>query len=338
MSEIHSRIVDLARNGGVSDFHLSDGSPLTYRAAGLLQRDDLLVPQEFVLGLMSGVIPDEELAAFDVNGDADFAIDVDGLRFRVNAFKSSAGNCAILRLIPSSPPSLTDLSLPPVVGEVCGLRNGLVLVTGATGSGKSTSLAAMIRHINETRQHNIITIEDPIEFIHAPKSCNIVQRQVGKDTTSFARSLRGALRQDPDVILVGELRDLETIGLALTAAETGHLVFATLHTSSAPGAITRILDVFPVEQQAQIKTQLAQSLRMVLTQALHRTTDGAGRVASFEVLINNTPVSNLIREGKVHQLFNVMQTGRNVGMVTMEHSMAELKRAGLIPGDAVVGH
>lgn len=338
MSEIHSRIVDLARNGGVSDFHLADGAQLMYRRAGLLDRDNLIVPQDFVSTVMADAIPDEERAMFDVNGDADFAIDLDGLRFRVNAFKSSSGNCAILRLIPSSPPSLADLSLPQVVAEVCGLRNGLVLVTGATGSGKSTSLAAMIRHINETRQHNIITIEDPIEFIHAPRLCNIVQRQVGKDTTSFARSLRGALRQDPDVILVGELRDLETISLALTAAETGHLVFATLHTSSAPGAITRILDVFPVEQQAQVKTQLAQSMRMVLTQALHRTTDGAGRVASFEVLINNTSVSNLIREGKVHHLANVMQTGRNVGMVTMEHSMAELKKAGLIPGDAVVGH
>ncbi|WP_340303393.1 type IV pilus twitching motility protein PilT [Roseobacter sp. HKCCD7870] len=338
MSDIHLRIANLAKNSGVSDFHITDNMPLRYRANGLLQKDSLNTPPSFVHSLMSGVISEDELEAFEINGDTDFAIDIEDLRFRVNAFKTASGHCAILRLIPSRPPSLVDLNLPPVVSEVCGLRNGLVLVTGATGSGKSTSLAAMIRHINETKQHNIITIEDPIEFIHEPQQSNIVQRQVGKDTTSFARSLRGALRQDPDVILVGELRDLETIGLALTAAETGHLVFATLHTSSAPGAITRMLDVFPVEQQAQIKTQLAQSLRMVLTQSLHRTTDGTGRVASFEVLINNTPVSNLIREGKVHQLLNVMQTGRNLGMVTMEHSVAELKKAGLIPGDAVVGH
>lgn len=338
MLEALDRILELANAKGVSDFHLADGAPLRYRSNGLLAKDSLLIGDDFVSQLMSGSLNEEELAGFVEQGDADFAISVGNLRFRVNAFRSSSGNCAIMRLIPNSPPSLMDLSLPPVVAEICSLRNGLVLVTGATGSGKSTSLAAMIRFINETRQHNIITIEDPIEFIHRPQSCNIVQRQVGKDTTSFARSLRGALRQDPDVILVGELRDLETIRLALTAAETGHLVFATLHTSSAPGAITRILDVFPAEQQAQIKTQLAQSLRMVLTQALHRTTDGAGRVASFEVLINNTPVSNLIREGKVHQLSNVMQTGRSVGMVTMEHSLAELKKAGRIPGDAVVGH
>lgn len=338
MIEINARIVDLARNGGVSDFHLSDGSPLSFRSAGLLQRDQLIVPQGFVFDMMSSAISDEDQAAFATNGDADFAIELGGLRFRVNAFKSSKGQCAILRLIPSSPPSLTDLNLPPVVREICGLRNGLVLVTGATGSGKSTSLAAMIRYINETRRHNIITIEDPIEFVHTPQLCNVVQRQVGKDTTSFARSLRGALRQDPDVILVGELRDLETIALALTAAETGHLVFATLHTSSAPGAITRILDVFPVEQQAQIKTQLAQSLRMVLTQMLHRTAGGTARVASFEVLINNSPVSSLIREGKVHQLSNVMQTGRSVGMVTMEHSITELKKAGLIQNDLFIGH
>lgn len=338
MSEILTRIVDLTNLKGVSDFHLADGADLRYRSNGLLEKDSVLVGNGFVHELMSGSLNEDELTGFLEQGDADFAMNVGNLRFRVNAFKSSSGNCAIMRLIPNSPPSIANLNLPSVVEEICSLRHGLVLVTGATGSGKSTSLAAMIRHINETRQHNIITIEDPIEFIHQPLSCNIVQRQVGKDTTSFARSLRGALRQDPDVILVGELRDLETIRLALTAAETGHLVFATLHTSSAPGAITRILDVFPAEQQAQIKTQLAQSLRMVLTQALHRTLDGAGRVASFEVLINNTPVSNMIREGKVHQLSNVMQTGRSVGMVTMEHSLAELKKAGRIPSDAIVGH
>lgn len=338
MTDVLSRISELATSGGVSDFHLMDEAPLRYRSSGLLVKDDLEVPSGFVSSMIEAQLSPEDVAAFGQDGDTDFAINISDSRFRVNAFKSAAGNCAILRLIPSSPPSLSDLKLPAVVSSVCEQRNGLILVTGATGSGKSTSLAAMIRHINETRQHNIITIEDPIEFIHRPAASNIVQRQVGKDTTSFARSLRGALRQDPDVILVGELRDLETISLALTAAETGHLVFATLHTSSAPGAITRILDVFPVEQQAQIKTQLAQSLRMVLTQALHRTIDGTGRVASFEVLINNTPVANLIREGKVHQLANVMQTGRNIGMVTMEHSLNELKKSGQIAGDAVVGH
>src|SRR5690606_39044023 len=223
-----------------------------------------------------------------------------------------------------------DLGLPPVVHEFCKKPRGLVLVTGPTGSGKSTSLAAMIDEINETREEHILTIEDPIEFLHSHKKCMVNQRELGSDATGFGPALKAALRQDPDIILVGEMRDLETISTALTAAETGHLVFATLHTQSAPQTIERIIDVFPAHQQDQVRVQLAVGLQGIMTQTLIPTADGSGRVVACEVLVPTPAVRNLIREGKTHQIFSAMQTGGNVGMQTLDAALAQLVRAGKI--------
>jgi twitching motility protein PilT len=225
---------------------------------------------------------------------------------------------------------MEQLNLPPILYDLVDAHKGLVLVTGPTGSGKSTTLAAIINQINETRQANIITIEDPVEFIHEDKKSIVSQREVGKQTASFSSALKGALREDPDVILVGELRDIETIGMALTAAETGHLVFGTLHTSGAPNTITRIIDVFPAAQQAQVQAQLAESLKMVVTQKLFKTKDGKGRAGAFEVMVCNSPVKNLIREKKIHQIASVMQTGQRDGMITMEKSIEQLVSGGTI--------
>jgi twitching motility protein PilT len=225
---------------------------------------------------------------------------------------------------------MENLNLPPVLGDVVNVHNGLVLITGPTGSGKSTSLAAMIDRINNTRQANIITVEDPIEYIHTPKQSIISQREIGDNANSFASALRVALREDPDVILVGELRDLETISLALTAAETGHLVFGTLHTSGAPNTINRIIDVFPAEQQGQVRAQISTSLRLVMTQRLLKKADGSGRIGAFEVMIANTAVQNLIREGKIFQIPTVMQTGMSDGMVQLEKSIQSLVDSGVV--------
>jgi Tfp pilus assembly protein, pilus retraction ATPa se PilT len=225
---------------------------------------------------------------------------------------------------------MEELALPEVVEQISQAENGLILVTGPTGSGKSATLAAMINQINHQRHANIITIEDPIEYIHTNHNCIVSQRELGRDTVSFARALRASLREDPDIILVGEMRDHETIQLALTAAETGHLVFGTLHTSGAPNTINRIIDVFPSAQQGQIRAQLSQSIRMIITQRLHKRSDGSGRVASFEIMTANSAVQNLIREQKIHQLYSVMQTSRNEGMITMEYSIQELVSRGVI--------
>jgi len=323
----------LARSKGISDIHIQNNSPLRYREAGILKVHEESVPDGFIEKLLSARLEKDELESFSANGDVDFSLEIGDLRFRVNAFKASAGSGAVMRLIASSTPSITELGLPLAVTRAIENSHGLILVTGATGSGKSTSLASMIRYLNENYAYNIITIEDPIEFVHNSSSSHIIQRQLGADANSFARSLRAALRQDPDVILVGELRDVETISLALTAAETGHLVLATLHTSTAVGAVTRILDVFPAAQQNQVRVQLAQSLLLVLTQNLHRKIDGSGRVASFEVLVNTPPVANLIRENKVYQIENVMQTARADGMVTMQNAIQELLSRGIISGE-----
>jgi len=230
---------------------------------------------------------------------------------------------------------MESLNLPPAMFSIVDMHKGLVLVTGPTGSGKSTTLAAIINQINETRKANIITIEDPVEFIHKDKKSIISQREVGKQTESFTTALKSALREDPDVILVGELRDIETIGMALTAAETGHLVFGTLHTSGAPNTINRIIDVFPHEQQTQIQAQLAESLQIVVTQKLFKTVDGKSRIGAFEVMFCNPPIKNLIREKKIHQIPSIMQTGQRDGMITMEKSIENLVNSGKIsPIDA----
>ncbi len=258
-------------------------------------------------------------------------------RFRVNVYFQRASIGAAFRMIPSEIKSLEELGLPTQLAELAAKPRGLVLVTGPTGSGKSTTLATLIDLINRTRSQHILTIEDPIEFLHWHRACIVNQREIGPDTTSFADALRAALRQDPDVILVGEMRDLETISTALTAAETGHLVFATLHTQSAPTTIDRIIDVFPAEQQDQVRIQLASTLQGVVTQTLLPTADGRGRVAALEILVPDDAVRNLIRQGKVEQIYSVMQTGTGRGMQTMEQALADLTLRQVVTKDVALG-
>ena len=253
-----------------------------------------------------------------------------GLRFRANFYKTISGPAAVLRRVESKIPDMDQFSLPQALYDIVDFHKGLVLVTGPTGSGKSTTLAAIVNEINKTRTSNIITVEDPVEFIHKDVKSIVSHREVGKQTQSFAAALKAALREDPDVILVGEMRDLETISLALTAAETGHLVFGTLHTSGAPNTINRIIDVFPPEQQGQIRAQIAESLKMVVTQKLFKKKDGSGRVGAFEVMVCNAPIKNLIREAKIHQIPSVMQTAQREGMMTMEKSIEDLVGTGVI--------
>ena len=267
---------------------------------------------------------ESEIQIFNTKKELDCAVTLGELRFRANFYKTLTGTAAVFRKVETKIPSMDSLGLPNVLYELVDAHKGLVLVTGPTGSGKSTTLASIIDQINENRPVNIITIEDPVEFIHNDKKSIISQREVGKQTESFAKALKGALREDPDVILVGELRDLETIGMALTAAETGHLVFATLHTSGASSTINRLIDVFPAGQQSQIRSQISESLKMAITQKLFKKKDGSGRIAAFEVMVCNTAVKNLIREGKVFQIPGVMQTAQRDGMITMEKSIEGL--------------
>jgi twitching motility protein PilT len=271
-----------------------------------------------------------EIKIFNTKKELDCAVMLGELRFRANFYKTLKGPAAVLRRIETKIPLMDNLALPPILYELVEAHKGLVLMTGPTGSGKSTTLAAIINQINESKPANIITIEDPVEFIHTDKKSIVSQREVGKQTESFAKALKGALREDPDVILVGELRDLETIGMALTAAETGHLVFATLHTSGAPNTINRLIDVFPPEQQGQIRAQIAESLKMVITQKLFKKKDGSGRISAFEVMVCTAPVKNLIRENKIHQIPSVMQTSQREGMITMEKSIEGLIGTGVI--------
>jgi twitching motility protein PilT len=277
------------------------------------------------------LVPSELRTRLDEEKEIDFALELPGSeRFRANVFQERLGYGGVFRVIPRAIKTLDQLGVPPVIAELCRCEKGLVLVTGPTGSGKSTTLAAMVDLINTERRGHILTIEDPIEFVHAPKSCIITQREVGSHTHSFANALRSALREDPDVILVGEMRDLETISLAITAAETGHLVFGTLHTMSAPKTVDRIIDAFPADRQAQIRTMLSESLEGVVTQALLPKADGAGRVPAMEVLPVLPSIRNLIREGKTHQMPSIMQTGASHGMITMESSLNKLVASGVV--------
>jgi twitching motility protein PilT len=328
-SEILLEVVD--RNA--SDLHLTAGAPPTIRQRGRLVALDgypKLTPEdtrEFIYSILTT----EQRRRLETDLQLDFAYVVPGrARFRVNAYFQRGAVAAAFRLIPSQITPIDSLGLPPIVHELTRRPRGIVLVTGPTGSGKSTSLAAMIDEINQTREEHIITIEDPIEFVHAHKRCLINQRELGNDATSFSAALKASLREDPDVILVGEMRDLDTISTALTAAETGHLVFATLHTQDAPQTIDRVIDVFPPEQQAQIRVQLSVTLQGVVTQQLLPTADGAGRCAACEVLVPTAAVRNLIREGKIHQIPSVIQTGAAQGMQTMDSALATLVRAGTI--------
>jgi twitching motility protein PilT len=276
------------------------------------------------------VMGDSQRRVFQEKHDIDFSFELGEVaRFRVNVFLTRRGEAAVFRVIPSKIVTLDELSMPPVLKDICKRERGFVLCTGPTGSGKSTTLAAMVDFINETQDVSIITIEDPIEFVHRSKRGLVNQREIGMHTQSFANALRGALREDPDVILVGEMRDLETISLALTAAETGQLVFATLHTSSAPKTIDRVIDAFPSEQQNQVRTMLSESLQAIITQSLCKK-KGGGRIAACEVLMGVPAARNLIREAKIHQLPSVMQTGQKQGMQTLDMALQDLVARGLI--------
>ena len=328
------KLEDLAKNNKkISDFHLRTGSPLAYRQTGeIIKINDVMVTSQDLQDLLAMNCNEKELKNFETTHELDSAVMLSGLRFRANFFKTINGTAAVLRRIESIVPEMEKLNLPPVLYDAVDMHKGLVLVTGPTGSGKTTTIASIINEINRTRKANIITVEDPVEFVHKDKLSIVSQREVGKQTQSFSNSLRAALREDPDVIFVGELRDLETISLAMTAAETGHVVFGTLHTSGAPETINRIIDVFPPEQQSQIKAQISNSVKMVVTQRLIKTKDGLNRVAAFEVMKCTPPVQNLIREGKVHQIPSVIQTSAKDGMIEMKKSLDDLIRAGKIDG------
>jgi twitching motility protein PilT len=316
-----------------SDLHLTAGVPPMLRQRGRLSPLEgypKLTPED-TREFIYSVISTDQRRRLETDLQLDFAFVVPGqARFRVNAYFQRGAIAAAFRLIPSEIVPIDKLGLPPIVHELARRPRGIVLVTGPTGSGKSTSLAAMIDEINQTREEHIVTIEDPIEFVHAHKRCVINQRELGNDATSFGAALKAALRQDPDVILVGEMRDLDTISTALTAAETGHLVFGTLHTQDAPQTIDRVIDVFPPEQQAQIRVQLSVTLQGVITQQLLPTSDGAGRCVACEVLVPTPAVRNLIREGKIHQIPSIIQTGSAYGMQSMDSALATLVRAGKI--------
>lgn len=316
---------------GFSDVHIHENRPLAVRVNGEIKKfPEHVVTTESINQFFLENINEKGLARFQEKGDLDLALVVEGNRYRASFARGSKGKAIILRALASKIPSIEELNLPPVLLSVPNMHSGLVLVTGPTGSGKSTSLAALIDRINSEQQSHILTVEDPIEYVHEDKQSIVFQREVGSDASSFSQSLKAALREDPDVILVGEMRDLETISLALTAAETGHLVFGTLHTNGAPSTINRIIDTFPAEQQGQVRAQLAQTLRLVMTQRLYKRADGQGRVGAFEVMVCNGAVKNLIREAKIHQIENIMQTARSEGMQTMEASVEQLVSMGLI--------
>ena len=315
-----------------SDIHLAAGEVPSVRIDGDVRRLDLEpLDGDDARRLAYSIMNEKQRTRFENEYEVDFSIGLQGLaRFRVNVFTHARGVGMVLRQIPSRVLTLDEIGAPPVFHQISEYRKGLVLVTGPTGSGKSTSLAAIIDHINKNRAEHILTIEDPIEFVHTPHKCLINQREVGSHTKSFSVALRSALREDPDVILVGEMRDLETVSLALTAAETGHLVFGTLHTNSAPETIDRIIDAYPHEQQAQVRTMLSTSLAAVVTQTLIRKEGGPGRVAAHEIMIVNSALRNLIRENKLYQIPSIMQASKGEGMELMSNSIRKLVERGSI--------
>jgi len=328
--EITDLLVFVQKNKA-SDLHLSAGSPPILRLNGDMvpYKGDPLSADD-VKNMLYSIMTEQQRAEYERDFDIDFAISFgNNLRFRVNAFNTLNGAAAVLRNIPSRIMSLEELGAPEILKKLCGLHKGLVLVTGPTGSGKSTTLAAMINHINVNDAKHIITIEDPVEFVHSSKKSLINQREVGKNTKSFARALKSALREDPDVVLVGELRDMETIQLALTAAETGHLVMGTLHTNSAPKTIDRIIDVFPAGEKEMVRAMLSISLEAVITQTLLKNKEG-GRVAAHEIMLGTPAIRNLIREAKISQLYSMIQMGSKVGMITMKDSIYALLNQNII--------
>jgi len=316
---------------GASDFHASTGARPTFRIKGRITAASggsaAPFTAEDVRALIAEIIPEQQKAEYDETGDSDFAYEIEGLgRFRVNAFMDRRGPGAVLRHIPHHIMTLEELGLPAAVKAFCQMPKGLVLVTRPTGSGKSTTLAAMVDYINKTRHEHIITVEDPIEFVHENQRCLVNQREVPYHTASFAKALRAALREDPDIVLVGEMRDLETAETAITTAETGHLVFGTLHTTTASSTVDRLIDQFPADRQAQVRTMLSMSLRGVVSQVLLRRKDGKGRVAAFEILVMTPAIANNIREGKTYQIPSAIQTGRKMGMTLLNDDLMRLVR------------
>ncbi len=320
---------------GASDLHITAGMPPLIRVDGDMRK--ISVPpmdHKEVHALIYEIMPDKQRKDYEQFMETDFSFEVPGLaRFRVNAFNQNRGAAAVFRTIPSKVLSMEQLGMGAVFKQVSDLARGLVVVTGPTGSGKSTTLAAMMDYVNSTRYEHILTIEDPIEFVHESKKCLVNQREVHRDTLGFQEALRSALREDPDIILVGELRDLKTIRLALTAAETGHLVFGTLHTTSAAKTIDRIIDVFPAAEKSMVRSMLSESLQAVISQALLKKT-GGGRIAAHEIMIGTPAIRNLIREDKVAQMYSAIQTGSAVGMKTLDQTLKELVQKGLITKEA----
>ena len=314
-----------------SDLHLSSGLPPMIRVDGDIRRINVpALDHKAVHSLVYDIMNDKQRRDYEEFMEVDFSFEIPGLaRFRVNAFNQDRGAAAVFRTIPSKVLTLDDLGCPTTFKTICDAPRGIVLVTGPTGSGKSTTLAAMIDYINDNEYGHVLTIEDPIEFVHQSKKCLINQREVHRDTLGFSEALRSALREDPDIILVGELRDLETIRLALTAAETGHLVFGTLHTSSAAKTIDRIVDVFPAGEKSMVRSMLSESLRAVIAQTLLKKV-GGGRTAAWEIMIGTPAIRNLIREDKVAQMYSAIQTGQAVGMQTLDQHLKELLQKGLI--------
>ncbi|MBF0343617.1 MAG: type IV pilus twitching motility protein PilT [Nitrospirae bacterium] len=327
----------LMNEQGASDLHMVAGSQPILRIRGEMERVKYKeMENEELKGMLYEIAPEDKVKLFEETGDVDFAYEVPGLgRYRANFFQQKWGVGAVFRSIPSKIQTVEDLGLPLVCKKFAALNKGLVLVTGPTGSGKSTTLAAIVDHANKSRKDHILTIEDPIEFVHKSQSCIVNHREVGLHTKSFTAALRGALREDPDIILVGEMRDLETIQLALEAASTGHLVFGTLHTQSATKTVDRVVDVFPSSQQAQIRTTLSEALKGVVAQNLFKRVDKKGRCAALEILVITYAAANLIREAKTPQLASVMQTGKKLGMQTLDDAILELLNKGWIsPEDA----
>jgi twitching motility protein PilT len=315
-----------------SDLHLSAGLPPMIRVHGDVRRINVPpLEHKDVHGMVYDIMNDGQRKVYEETLEVDFSFEIPNLaRFRVNAFNQNRGAGAVFRTIPSKVLTLEELNAPKIFAEIANQPRGLVLVTGPTGSGKSTTLAAMVNHVNENEYGHILTVEDPIEFVHESKKCLMNQREVGPHTLSFSNALRSALREDPDIILVGEMRDLETIRLAMTAAETGHLVFGTLHTSSAAKTVDRIIDVFPAAEKEMIRAMLSESLRSVISQTLCKTKDGSGRVAAHEIMIGTPAIRNLIREAKVAQMYSAIQTGQALGMQTLDQNLQDLVKRNLV--------
>lgn len=330
-----TELLAFSSKNGASDLHLSAGLPPMIRVDGDVRRINLPpMDHKQVHGLIYDIMNDKQRKDFEEYLETDFSFEVPGVaRFRVNAFNHNRGAGAVFRTIPSKVLTMEDLGQGQVFRDISDTPRGIVLVTGPTGSGKSTTLAAMLDYINDTRYEHLLTIEDPIEFVHESKKCLVNQREVHRDTLGFSEALRSALREDPDIILVGEMRDLETIRLALTAAETGHLVFGTLHTTSAAKTIDRIVDVFPAEEKSMVRSMLSESLQAVISQSLLKKV-GGGRIAAHEIMIGTPAIRNLIREDKVAQMYSAIQTGSHLGMQTLDQCLADMVRNGLVSKDA----